>query len=367
MHIDRRKLLGLTIATLWNPCQKLSAMPILNRFQRAVQVLEDAVKSRQVDSATMYVRDGDAQYEWAFGNCVKESSFLLGSISKPMAMAAFMTLHAKGLFQLYDPVSKYIPEFRYDIRESVLIRHLLTHTSGLPDQVSENATLRKSHAGLSDFAKAIFKTPLQFQPGTRYEYSSMGILLASEIGQKLSGIEFKAFVKQSVFEPLGMKHSAFGREALRRDFIVPSQVEFGAPEAGGGSPDAADWNWNSDYWRDLGAPWGGAHASASDVGRFLAAFLKPTGVPFTADIAKSMIRNHNAAGLESRGLGFDVGMELSCPGCSGATFGHTGSTGTIAWADPTKNRVCVVLTSLPAGASKEHPRQLATNLVAKEE
>ena len=367
MHIDRRKLLGLTIATLWNPCQKLSAMPILNRFQRAAQVLEDAVKSRQVESATMYVRDGDAQYEWAFGNCVKESSFLLGSISKPMAMAAFMTLHAKGLFQLDDPVSKYIPEFRYDNRESVLIRHLLTHTSGLPDQVSENATLRKSHAGLSDFAKAIFKTPLQFQPGTRYEYSSMGILLASEIGQRLSGIEFKAFVKQSVFEPLGMKHSAFGREALRRDFIVPSQVEFGAPEAGGGSPDAADWNWNSDYWRDLGAPWGGAHASASDVGRFLAAFLKPTGVPFTPDIAKSMIRNHNAAGLESRGLGFDVGMELSCPGCSGATFGHTGSTGTIAWADPAKNRVCVVLTSLPAGASKEHPRQLATNLVAKEE
>lgn len=367
MHIDRRKLLGLTIATLWNPCQKLSAMPILNRFQRAAQVLEDAVKSRQVDSATMYVRDGDAQYEWAFGNCVKESSFLLGSISKPMAMAAFMTLHAKGLFQLDDPVSKYIPEFRYDNRESVLIRHLLTHTSGLPDQVSENATLRKSHAGLSDFAKAIFKTPLQFQPGTRYEYSSMGILLASEIGQRLSGIEFKAFVKQSVFEPLGMKHSAFGREALRRDFIVPSQVEFGAPEAGGGSPDAADWNWNSDYWRDLGAPWGGAHASASDVGRFLAAFLKPTGVPFTTDIAKSMIRNHNAAGLESRGLGFDVGMELSCPGCSGATFGHTGSTGTIAWANPAKNRVCVVLTSLPAGASKEHPRQLATNLVAKEE
>jgi len=331
MHIDRRKLLGLTIATLWNPCQKLSAMPILNRFQRAAQVLEDAVKSRQVDSATMYVRDGDAQYEWAFGNCVKESSFLLGSISKPMAMAAFMTLHAKGLFQLDDPVSKYIPEFRYDNRESVLIRHLLTHTSGLPDQVSENATLRKSHAGLSDFAKAIFETPLQFQPGTRYEYSSMGILLASEIGQRLSGIEFKAFVKQSVFEPLGMKHSAFGREALRRDFIVPSQVEFGAPEAGGGSPDAADWNWNSDYWRDLGAPWGGAHASASDVGRFLAAFLKPTGVPFTPDIAKSMIRNHNAAGLESRGLGFDVGMELSCPGCSGATFGHTGSTGRSLW------------------------------------
>lgn len=355
MYIDRRKLLGLTIATLWNPCQKLSAMPILNRFQRAVQVLEDAVKSRQVESATMYVRDGDAQYEWAFGNCVKESSFLLGSISKPMAMAAFMTLHDKGLFQLNDPVSKYIPEFRYNNRESVLIRHLLTHTSGLPDQVSENATLRKSHAGLSDFAKAIFKTPLQFQPGTRYEYSSMGILLASVIGQRLSGIEFKAFVKQSVFEPLGMKHSAFGRETLRGDFIVPSQVEFGAPEAGGGSPDAADWNWNSDYWRDLGAPWGGAHASAADVGKFLESFLYPIGVLLPTDIAKLMIRNHNAAGLESRGLGFDVGMELSCPGCSGATFGHTGSTGTIAWADPAKNRVCVVLTSLPQVHRKNIP------------
>jgi CubicO group peptidase (beta-lactamase class C family) len=341
-------------------------MPIPNRFQRAVRVLDDAVKNRQIESATMYIRDGDVPYDWAFGNCVKESSFLLGSISKPMAMAAFMTLHAKGLFQLDDPVSKYIPEFRHDDRESVLIRHLLTHTSGLPDQVAENAVLRKEHAGLSDFVKAILKTPLHFQPGTQYEYSSMGILLASEIGQRLSGIEFKAFVRRSLFEPLGMKHSAFGREPLHRDRIVPSQVEFGAPEAGGGSPDAANWNWNSDYWRDLGAPWGGAHASASDVGKFLEAFLKPKGVPFPADIAQLMIKNHNAKGLESRGLGFDIGMELNCPGCSGATFGHTGSTGTIAWADPSKNRVCVILTSLPAGASKEHPRQFASHLVAKE-
>ena len=367
MRIDRRKLLGLAIATLWTPCQRLSAMPFTNRLHRAVQVLEDAVKNRQVENATMYIRDRDSQYEWAFGQCMKESSFLLGSISKPIAMTAFMTLHAKGLFRLDDPVSKYIPEFRNDNRESVLIRHLLTHTSGLPDQVAENATLRKNHAELSDFVKATLTTPLHFQPGTQYEYSSMGIMLASEIGQRISGVEFKAFVRQSVFEPLGMKHSAFGREPLQRDRIVPSQVEFGAPEAGGGSPDAVSWNWNSDYWRDLGAPWGGAHASASDVGKFLEAFLKPNGIPFSADIARLMVRNQNASGLESRGLGFDVGMELNCPGCSGATFGHTGSTGTIAWADPVRNRVCVILTSLPAGATKEHPRQLASNLVAKED
>ena len=65
---------------------------------------------------------------------------------------------------------------------------------------------------------------------------------------------------------------------------------------------------------------------------------------------------------ESRGLGFDVGLESVCAGCGPSTFGHTGSTGTLAWADPSRDLVCVVLTTLPAGAlpTVQHPRQLAS-------
>ena len=241
---------------------------------------------------------------------------------------------------------------------------MLTHVSGLPDQLPENAILRESHAPFSEFVKGAIRVPLHFEPGTQYEYSSMAIVLAIEIAQRISGVEFKEFIDKSVLQPLGMRHSAFGMGRLKPEETMPCQVEFGAVESGGGSPDSRDWDWNSTYWRGLGAPWGGAHASASDVGLFLEEFMHPTGKIFRPEVANLMIRNHNSVGVESRGLGLDVGMSTSCRNCSDKTFGHTGSTGTIAWADPERDRVCVVLTTLPAGTLNNHPRQLASDRIA---
>jgi CubicO group peptidase (beta-lactamase class C family) len=76
-----------------------------------------------------------------------------------------------------------------------------------------------------------------------------------------------------------------------------------------------------------------------------------------------MIGNQNPPGLAPRGLGFDTGMS-SGPKDSKATFGHGGSTGTIAWADPATETICVVLTSLPGRAMNPHPRDLAAAYVA---
>jgi CubicO group peptidase (beta-lactamase class C family) len=83
-----------------------------------------------------------------------------------------------------------------------------------------------------------------------------------------------------------------------------------------------------------------------------------------ADTARLMIRNHNPKGFKPRGLGFAVGKESGSPGCSEQTFGHTGSTGTLCWADPASETVCVVLTSLPRRGSQRHPRELAAERVA---
>jgi CubicO group peptidase (beta-lactamase class C family) len=63
-------------------------------------------------------------------------------------------------------------------------------------------------------------------------------------------------------------------------------------------------------------------------------------------------------------LGWNVGPSAGSKGCSEKTFGHTGSTGTIAWADPATHAICVVLTSLPALAMQPHPRDLAADAVA---
>lgn len=336
-----------------------------DKLDEAASVLARAAASGQVRAAVIYARLGKTILHRAFGEAKSvDSSFLLGSISKPIAVTALMTLFDQGKFELDDTVKKFLPEFTGNTKDRVTIRHLLTHVSGLPDQLPENAMLRKSHAPFSEFVKGAIRVPLLFEPGTQYEYSSMAIVLAIEIAQRISGIEFKEFIDKSVLQPLGMRHSAFGMGSLKPEETMPCQVEFGAVESGGGSPDSRDWDWNSFYWRGLGAPWGGAHASAFDVGLFLEEFMHPTGKIFRPEVANLMIRNHNPVGVESRGLGLDVGMSTSCHNCSDKTFGHTGSTGTIAWADPERDRVCVVLTTLPAGKLNNHPRQLASDLIA---
>ena len=363
----RRAFLGGAIGTL--ATRPLFAM-LDDKLEGAMwddadSVLEKAVASRQVRAAVLFARIGKHVHHRAFGDAKSvNASFLLGSISKPIAVAAVMTLFDQGKFGLDDLVKKYVPEFKRDGRDLVTVRHLLTHVSGLPDQLPENADLRRNYAPLSEFVKGTVRVPLHFVPGTKYEYSSMAILLATEIAQRISGVEFKEFVDKVILQPLGMGHTAFGMGQLKGEDTIPCQVEFGAIESGGGSPDSKNWDWNSPYWRNLGAPWGGAQASAADVGLFLEEFLHPTGKIFRPEVANLMIQNHNPSGIASRGLGLDVGMNDVVPNTSIKTFGHTGSTGTIAWADPERDRVCVILTTLPAGANKDHPRQIASERIS---
>jgi CubicO group peptidase (beta-lactamase class C family) len=77
-----------------------------------------------------------------------------------------------------------------------------------------------------------------------------------------------------------------------------------------------------------------------------------------------MIKNHKPKGVTPHGLGFGVGKESNSPGCSGRTFGHTGSTGTLCCADPASETICVVLTSLPRRAARRLPRKLTAQHVA---
>ena len=116
-------------------------------------------------------------------------------------------------------------------------------------------------------------------------------MLAVEVARLISGKEILDFVDRTVFRPLAMKHSALGLGRFKIDDMVPVQTEQAAPESGGGDPSAKDWDWNSPYWRELGAPWGGVHASAPDVGRFLAEFLLHRAPSSILETAKLMIAN----------------------------------------------------------------------------
>ncbi|MCC7419331.1 MAG: beta-lactamase family protein [Planctomycetaceae bacterium] len=359
----RRTFLATALAA--TSASRLLAAVKAKTWDGATQSLQQAVESKQIRAAVLHVKHQGDSFTKPFGKGVADDSmFLLGSISKPINVTAVMAVFDQGKFQLDDPVRKFLPEFTGEGRDAVTIRHLLTHVSGLPDQVAANNRLRSSHAPLLKFAEETIKTPLEFSPGSKYQYSSMGILLATRIAEILSGQDILTLVDRTVFKPLEMKHSAQGLGKFAQDAMIPVQMEGAAPESGGGDPNAKDWDWNSAYWRKLGAPWGGTHCSAPDIGRFLDEFLHARGKALRPETARLMTRNHNPDGFTPRGLGFGVGKASGSSGCSERTFGHTGSTGTLCWADPASDTICVVLTSLPRRGAQRHPRERAAEQVA---
>lgn len=319
----------------------------------ASRLIQQQVDSGLLQSAVLHVRRGDNVHQEAFGRARTDSMFLLGSITKPMTATAVMLLVERGELSLDDKVVKFLPEFSEGARREVTLRHLLTHTSGLPDQLENNEELRARHAPLSEFVRGAVRAPLLFQPGTKYHYQSMGILLAAEIVERVTLARLPNYLAATVFRPLGMKRSALGLGAFRKSDMVPMQTEHAAPESGAGRAGTQDWDWNSDYWRNLAAPWGGAHSSAADVAAFLQCLLEPAGKILRPETAALMIRNHTPGMEASRGLGFMVGPTGFASHCSTLTYGHSGSTGTLAWADPAANLSFVLLTSLPKNVSGE--------------
>lgn len=334
-------------------------MPLASAVASEALAEADALIQRHVASgallgAVLDVRKGERAFSQSYGSATSSDAiFLLASITKPMTATAVMLLADRGELGLSDPAMRFIPEFRTGARSRITVEHLLTHTSGLPDQLPENIEMRRRNAPLEEFVERAIRTDLLFEPGTRYSYQSMGILLAAEICQRITAMRFPEFLDRAVYSPLGMDRTALGLGRFALEDAQRSQVEDGPPHGGQGAPEAAHWDWNSSYWRDLAAPWGGAHGSAPDVSRFLVEFLAPTEAkvlkPATAEL---MVTNHTPHLAVPRGLGFALGNGAGA-GCSESTFWHSGSTGTLAWADPATGTRFVLLTTMPARKASE--------------
>ncbi len=309
-----------------------------DRLDQVESILKQATDSGAVLSASALVRQGKDERRWVMGKTrAADPVYLLASITKPMTVTGVMVLADRGEIKLADPVRKYIPEFKGDGRDEVLVRHLLTHTSGLPDMVPENEGLRARHAPLSEFVAATCRVPLLFKPGTQCKYQSMGILLSAEIAERITKMKLRDWLKKSLFDPLGLKSTALGLGHFQIPETEQSQV-----------PVQSNWDWNSAYWRDLGAPWGGAHATAANVLRFLESY----GMVLKPETAKAMITNQNAGLNEPWGLGFMVNGAKFGKACSAQTYGHWGSTGTVCWFDPKTNTRMALLTTKPADQSR---------------
>ena len=140
----------------------------------------------------------------------KDALFLIASITKPVTATAIMMLLERGRLALDDRVADYVPAFAANGKRDVLIRHLMTHTSGLPDMLPENEKLRRAHRPLSAFVEGTCRLPLLFPPGTRVNYQSMGIAMLAEIVHQVTGVALSEFLAKEVFGPLEMADTSLG-------------------------------------------------------------------------------------------------------------------------------------------------------------
>ena len=370
-RMDRRTLLAASGAALIaGPARAAGSEPGWNvpGLEKAAAQLQSWVADGRVAGACLLVRQrsksGARQFARNYGTARgPEPIFLLASITKPMTAAAVMTLVDAGELSLDDTVTKFFPQFKGEGREGITLRHCLTHTGGLPDMLPDDEMLREKHAGLTDFRDGAFKAPLKFKPGTGYSYSSMGILISSQIAQKITGVPFPKFIDQKIFKPLGMTRTSLGLMGRPNSQTVPSQAAPAMTDAGKKS--WPSWNWNSPYWRNLGAPWGGALGPAVDIGRFYNEFLLKRGTILKPETEALMITNQSPPGVKPSGLGFDLPPSVGAKSCGPRTFGHNGSTGTLSWCDPDTGTICVVLTTLYAAAVRPHPTRLVSELVGE--
>jgi len=139
-----------------------------------------------------------------------QTKYRIGSITKQFTAAAILVLQQRGTLSVQDPVRKHVPDAPA-AWDAVTIHHLLTHTSGiininaLPDyskMLTATLTPRENVARL-------FDKPLQFEPGSKYQYSNSGYILLGHIIEIVSGKTYGEFLRENIFEPLGMRSSGY--------------------------------------------------------------------------------------------------------------------------------------------------------------
>ena len=179
-----------------------------------------------------------------------QTLFNLGSVSKTFVANGILILEERGKLGVSDPLSKYFPEFKSrEISDSVTITHLLTHTSGLPDNrpVSENPEFFITAKDYENFAPVMQAETLDFRPGERYEYSNPAFNGLALIIEKVSGEKWQHFIAGEIFAPSGMVSStitdgphpeegvAHGYELVNGKWVESDYGEFPTfPAAGNG-------------------------------------------------------------------------------------------------------------------------------------
>jgi D-alanyl-D-alanine carboxypeptidase len=149
--------------------------------------------------------------------------FRIGSVTKQFTAAAIMKLAEQDALSIDDPLTQFLPEYPSNGVE-ITLRHLLTHTSGVPNYTALGPTWRDfialelSHEQLLAYWKDL---PLDFPPGTRHSYSNSGYYLLGMVIEKVSGTSYSEFLAKNFFGPLGMARTRYGSNSD----LIPNRAQ----------------------------------------------------------------------------------------------------------------------------------------------
>ncbi len=366
------------------------------RLSRLTAVMKAGVDKGEIPGAVvLIVRRGKIAYLEAVGYRDREQKapmrpdaiFRIASMTKPFTSLAAMMLEEEGKLQIAYPASRYLPELKElkvgvektelvlePARREMTVQDLMRHTSGLTygftgrspvKQAYNDAKVMDDDQTNAEMVTKLSKLPLQYQPGTTWEYSMSTDVLA-RIVEVVAGMDFDAFVAERIARPLGLKDSGFWVETSKRERIAEPQID----PATGKRPPLRDVT-KRPGWFSGG---GGMVSTAADYARLCQMFLNggqlggarlvsrktvelmtsdhlPPGTPLGA--AMPAVFGPLAPSPEMGqgfGLGFAVRTEPGRNPLHGSVGDYFwgGAYGTYFWIDPKEKLIAVLMMQAPA-------------------
>ena len=313
-------------------------------------------------------RKGYAVYQRGFGKLgwttssprvtADRSIYDLASLTKVVGTTtAAMVLYDQGRLDLNAPVSTYLPAFSGGWKDSVTVRQLLTHRSGLPS----GRDLWRVARTPDEARAAVLSTNLECKPGQCYIYSDLGADVLGFVIEAISGESLDVFLHDKVFEPLGMTDTFFRPADSLTYRIAPTEI---APPRG--YPLQGQVHDENAYALGGVAGHAGLFSTAADLSIFAQMMLNGgsyNGVRILSDTTVALF-THRAAG--TRALGWDTadGDGGSGKFLDSRAYGHTGYTGTSIWIDPERQMFVLLLTNRVHAARARRPAKVISDVRA---
>ncbi|HET8866501.1 MAG TPA: glycoside hydrolase family 3 N-terminal domain-containing protein [Gracilimonas sp.] len=327
-----------------------------NKLFKIDDIINQAISDSVFPGAVVgIVKDGVLAYNQAYGyqdyaktEAVRDTDvYDVASITKIMGTTvSVMKLIDEDKLHLDDRISKFFPEFDTEEKKDITIRDILLHQTGLPPFRVYVDSLKKR----SEIVNAIKNEPLTYEPGSKYVYSDLGMILLAEIVHEITGKSLDVYARNEFYFPMNM-YSTFFNPAINSSWLVnriaPTEIDtvFGRGLVKGRVHDERA------YFMDGIAGHAGLFSSVIDMAKFSTMLLNNGVYSGQQYLKPQTIKQFTTEQSEhsGRGLGFDRKSEegFSTAGslASDDTFGHLGFTGTSLWIDREKNMAVILLTN----------------------